>query len=544
MYSASYALIFGLSLLCLFEFEQVEAQEGMGGMGGRRCPTDGNDRPQRPRFQSIDGTGNNPRDWGAAETELRRDVQPSSAYAQDSFVQINSRINPRIISNIVADQTVSHLPNAKGASSLLFQWGQFLDHDISITHHSSDSGTAAIVVPEDDLDMANGTTIPFTRSTFSDEQNTGARQHPNSITSFIDASNVYGSTAEVAALLRTFSGGKLKTSAGDLLPFKPESSTMFLAGDERVNEQFGLTTMHTLFVREHNWWTDTLAAREPTWNDERLYQEARRMVGAEMQAITYNEFLPMLMGPSFSSDLGDYCYDPDLNPAISTEFSTAAFRIGHTMLPNNLHVLYENGTQVVDGGFPLADIFFTPDKVVEFGIDSILRGLGGSVAQEIDNMLTDNIRNMLFAIPGHNFGLDLAALNIQRGRDHGLPSFNRMRVVLGLPRATPNNHWFLPGLANKLMEAYESTNFDNVELWIGLLTEEHYQGSMVGEVAYRMILDQFQRLMNGDAYFYRGILTDTELETVDGTTLRDIILRNTDIKWMQKNVFDAAPRAF
>jgi hypothetical protein len=301
-----------------------------------------------------------------------------------------------------------------------------------------------------------------------------------------------------------------------------------------------LTSMHTLFVREHNYWAERLGRDNPGWDDETIFEQARKMLGAEMQAITYNEFLPALLGNQFSMDLGPYSHDPDIDPGITNEFSTAAFRVGHTMLPNELAVLNEDGSELVPGGFALSDAFFHPDKVATFGIDSVLRGLGATDAQEIDNQIVDAVRNMLFVMPGMSFGMDLASLNIQRGRDHGLPSYNDLRVALGLDAVAYGDGGFLTSAEPLLMEVY--ADIDDIDPWVGLLSEVHYGDGMVGESIYRILLDQFSRLMHGDAFWYTGILSNEEVSEVSGTLLSDIILRNTDITWMQSNVFSTAQR--
>lgn len=332
-------------------------------------------------YRSYDGTGNNAGNLGSADTELRRMVPASIDYINDDTSGFGG-INPREISNAVFDQP-SPVTNSAGASNFLFQWGQFLDHDIDLTNTldaTIPANTQNMTAPATDPDMP-GAPIPFTRSEYSDIASTGARQQINSITAFIDGSNVYGSDETRANGLRTFSGGRMATSTGDLLPYDPADPGSFIAGDVRANEQIGLTSMHTLFVREHNWWADRLAADhagDPAWDDEMIYREARRMVGAEMQAITYNEFLPTLMGDQFTAQIGTYSYDAGIDPRIANEFSTAAYRIGHTMLPNELQVLNEDGSAAVAGGVPLAEAFFRPDKVAAYGIESILRGLAAT----------------------------------------------------------------------------------------------------------------------------------------------------------------------
>ncbi|MEK9662616.1 MAG: peroxidase family protein, partial [Alphaproteobacteria bacterium] len=312
-------------------------------------------------------------------------------------------------------------------------------------------------------------------------------------------------------------GGHMATSIGNMLPYDPNSPGMYLAGDVRANEQIGLTSMHTLFVREHNFWADRLAAVNPTWNDEQIYQEARKMVGAELQSITYNEFLPTLLGNQFSTQIGSYSYDANIDPGIANEFSTAAYRIGHTMLPNELQVLNEDGSEQVIGGVPLAEAFFRPDKVAAYGIEGILRGLAATDSQEIDNLLVDGVRNMLFVMPGMSFGLDLASLNIQRGRDHGLPTYNEMRLALGLSAVTFGDGTFLACAEPLLMDVY--ADVDDIDLWVGLLSEIHHGDGMVGETAYAIIFDQFYRLMNGDDFWCEkdGYLGSELLAEVNAT---------------------------
>lgn len=398
-------------------------------------------------FRSYDGTGNNPLDLGAAGTPLRRIVPASADYIDDDRSGFGG-VGPRLVSNAVFDQTAS-VPNAVGASNFLFQWGQFLDHDLSLSRTAASAGNASMIAPPDDPVMPNAM-IPFTRSEFTAVGGSGAREQINVLTAFIDGSNVYGSSASQVDVLRRdehgalVPGGKLATSAGDLLPLDANHPGQFLAGDERANEQIALTAMHTLFVREHNYWAERLAGENPGWDDDTIFEKARQRVGAEMQAVTYNEFLPTLLGEQFRMALGSYSHDPSIDSSIANEFSTAAFRAGHTMLPNALAVLNEDGSELVPGGVALADAFFRPDNVATFGIDAILRGLGASDAQEIDNRIVDGVRNMLFAMPGMSFGMDLPALNIQRGRDHGLPGYNELRLALGLDAVAYGGAHFCP----------------------------------------------------------------------------------------------------
>ena len=102
----------------------------------------------------------------------------------------------------------------------------------------------------------------------------------------------------------------------------------FVGGDVRVNEQPGLMAFHTLWVREHNRLCDELKAANPTWNDEELFQRARKIVGALIQVVTYEEFLP-----NIGVDIAPYtAYNPTIDAGIMNTFSAASYRFGHTMV--------------------------------------------------------------------------------------------------------------------------------------------------------------------------------------------------------------------
>lgn len=88
---------------------------------------------------------------------------------------------------------------------------------------------------------------------------------------------------------------------------------------------------------------DTLQSFNPSWDDERVYQESRRIVGAEIQQITFNEFLPILLGQEYlqrfqlkplepGSEQETHLYDSNINPSVTNEFATAAYRVGHSLI--------------------------------------------------------------------------------------------------------------------------------------------------------------------------------------------------------------------
>ncbi|MFH1301459.1 MAG: peroxidase family protein, partial [Planctomycetota bacterium] len=325
----------------------------------------------------------------------------------------------------------------------------------------------------------------------------------------------------------------LATSDGDLLPYGDDG--FFLAGDIRANENAALTSMQTIWMREHNRIATELAQHNPDLTDEELYQQARQIVAAEIQAITFNEFLPALFGSNAISQYQGY--DPSVDPSIANEFSTAAYRFGHTMLSSELLRLDENGNTADEGNLALLNAFFNPSEVENNGIDSLLRGLTVNLAQEIDNQVVDDVRNFLFGPPGAD-GFDLASLNIQRGRDHGLSDYNSTRVALGLP-AVENFSDITsdPDVAARLEQLYGTV--DNIDLWVGGLAEDHLPGSSMGVTFSMIIIDQFQRLRDGDRFWYENVFSGKALHEINNTTLADVIERNSDISGLQENVFFA-----
>ena len=493
--------------------------------------------------RAIDGSGNaDPGDTrGQAGIHLASDVAQDYA---DGLAAPSGEDRPsaRVVSNAVCAQADS-IPAAQDASDMFWLWGQFLDHDIDLTPEAEPGESFDISVPLADPyfdPTATGLEVmPFHRSTYdplTGVEGGGARRQLNVITSWIDGSNVYGSDDARAAALRVGDGsGRLATSAGDLLPFNtaalPNAPTafdpsFFLAGDIRANEQVGLTAMHTLFVREHNRVADLVRERNPHLSGDEIYEAARRYVVAEIQVITYREFLPLLLGPA---GLDPYPgFDSTVDPAIGVLFSTACYRFGHTMVSGEVLRLDESGNVIAEGNLSVRDAFFNPSLLqTEGGVEPVLRGFAGKVAQAIDPFVVDDLRNFLFGAPGAG-GLDLASLNIQRGRDHGLPGYNDCRLQLGLQART--SLAAISGddtIVGRLESVYDSPG--QVDAWIGALSEDPLPGAMVGELLAWVFRDQFTRLRDGDRHWYANVFAGETLEQLERTRLSDVIRRNSSI---------------
>ena len=495
-------------------------------------------------FRSIDGVGTNPAhpDWGSANTAFLRLAPPAYADGLDAPSGQN-RPSARLISNLVVAQP-ELIPSAIGASAMVWQWGQFLDHDLDLSPVATPEEEFDIPVPTGDPEFdptgSGQAVIPLDRTLYT--RANGVRQQINDLTAFIDASQVYGVDETRATALRALDGtGRLKTGEGSLLPFNtaglpnaPAAPQFFLAGDFRVNEQIGLMAIQTLFMREHNHWADYFKAGHSEWSDEQIYRHARAIVGAEIQAITYREFLPLLLG---RDALRPYRgYQPQVNPGIANEFATAAYRVGHTMLSPTLLRLNADGSEHADGPISLIESFFNVGEILTNGIEPILSGLTVQIGQEVDNYLVDEVRNFLFGPPGAG-GFDLASLNIQRGRDHGLPAYTQVRRALGLrPIRTFADITPDATTSANLAAAYASVN--DIDLWVGGLAEPHAPDAMVGETFRAILRDQFERLRDGDRFWYQSYLPADWVRTVEQQTLSTIIQRNAVTPWQ------IAPNAF
>lgn len=512
--------------------------------------------------RSYDGSHNNlvNPEWGSAGSHFRNFLQP--AYS-DGISEPNGqdRPNPRTVSNQVFGEEAL-VPSNMFLTDFAWTFGQFIDHDITLNDDNF-SEFIPIEIPECDSrfdPLCTGEVmIPMRRSksdTLTGTNIQNPRKHINDITHWIDGSGVYGSEKERADWLRTFEGGKLKTSEGNFLPlntfdgeFASEVDTLspfmliegdapirhFIAGDIRANEQPTLCSLHTLFVREHNRLCDELIETHPEMTDEELYQKARKMVSGIIQAITYEEWLP-----SMGIELEPYThYQPDIYPNIMNVFSAAAFRLGHSLVNEQIVRLDENGNSISFGTMNLKDAFFNPLIILdEGGVDPFFRGLGSQMQQTFDTKIVDALRNFLFGPPGAG-GLDLVSLNIGRGRERGLPDYNSIREAFGLPVKTSFDEITSnPDLAHALETVYNG-DINNIDPWAGMLSEDMMPHVAVGELVMTIMQRQFQNLRDGDRFYYESdyALTEDEKEIIKNTRLGDVIKRNSDVEYMQENVF-------
>jgi peroxidase len=603
-------------------------------------------------WRSLDGSRNNLAhpDWGKAGTAYLRVGEPNYA---DGIRGMAAGPPSRYISNRVFNDVGQNVFAENGISQWGWIWGQFLDHTFGLRdERPGESGP----IPFDAADPLERFTddlgaIAFARTPAALGTNVDTpREQTNTVSSYIDAFAVYGGTARRLEWLRDgpVNGTVSDNDASLLLPggYLPRASSRgdvssapamdtfgrlvgnpgraVVAGDVRANENIALTALHTLFAREHN---RIVSLLPDTLSEEDKFQIARRVVGAEQQYVTYNEFLPAL-GVHLSSYPG---YDRSVNASLANEFATVGYRV-HSMVhgeletevptghysPRQLSAFEAQGIEVEDEGgdvrlvIPLDLAFGNPDLLQRVGLEPLLKGFATERQYKNDEQIDDALRSILFQIPKPEArepsacGLpvvnpdcfrkvqDLGAIDVERGRDHGMPSYNELREAYGLaPKASyaaitgestesfPDDRSIddndpiddpdildfttladddgdivRPGgeeaeedvaaatrrttLAARLRGVYGDGNVDEVDAFVGMLSEPHVPGTQFGELQLAIWTQQFEALRDGDRFFYLNDPVLAAIRHLYGIdyrqTLAAIIDTNTGIR-SQPDVF-------
>jgi len=540
------------------------------------------------KFRTMDGTCNsltNPL-RGSKNSPYLRLLPP--AYGDGVFLPrgvspphnhnhgyLSSLPSPRVISDTIMGEGDQNETESKTNTHMLMQWGQFIDHDIISTSKSAFDccnpeikelcRCFPIEISSNDSFFAefSRTCLDFTRSDVHCRDGQAWGEQFNKQTAFIDASAVYGCHQELADKLRGPKQGGRLVSNSQLPNFLPsnfdvkmrradtDKPTDFVAGDDRVETQASLTSVQNLFFIEHNRIASHLFSAlkgklDEVALDERVYQETRRLVAAEMQHITYTEFLPAVLG---EAQMGSHqlnhepCeFRDSVDPGILNSFATAAYRFGHSIVQSvfrGVNQPWRLGKFYGDSRFAFKDN--------GHGFVNELEGLSQQPCQQADLHMSNQLSRQLFcnnqSAPGS--GHDLVSTNIQRGRDHGIPGYSKVREKCGLspipslqerPSEINEENWA------KVNEVYEKV--EDVDLYVGGLSESPVEGGMVGPTFACIIGNQFKALMDGDRFFYRHSsgpeirpLTGAMLDQIKQRRLSDIICENTDIATITDNVF-------
>ncbi|XP_069947342.1 peroxidase isoform X1 [Cherax quadricarinatus] len=500
-------------------------------------------------YRRIDGACNNLENpiLGQARTTFQRLLPPqySDGLSRPRMSRTGANLpSARLVSTSIS--TDMDRPNLEFTLSIM-QMGQFIDHDLThtpINRLSNDSGIQCcsnndrdfvdsafrhpacfpIEVPANDP-FFGGTgrrCMNFVRSLLAPRNtpcNLGYAEQMNQLTHVLDASNIYGSSVSEEQQLRAFRGGLLRVQENDLLPADlqvmecetiREGLPCFMAGDNRVNEQVVLSIIHTVWVRIHNRIARELARINPHWSDETLYQETRRIVAAIYQHIIYNEWLPIVIGKDYMVANGllplrrgySRDYNSGLDPTILNEFSTVAFRFGHTLVQGMIQLVGKKGQSA--GALQLHQNFNNPRQVYTPGrLDQFLRGLATQPIQMFDRFVTSELTNRLFETREVPRGMDLIALNTQRGRDHGIAAYNDLREACGLPRARTFED-LLDVLPVEVVQTFSRLYavVDDIDPFVAGISERPAPGALLGPTFRCIVGDQFSRLKRGDRFFY------------------------------------------
>ncbi|XP_069766439.1 eosinophil peroxidase-like isoform X2 [Narcine bancroftii] len=503
----------------------------------------------------------------------------------------------REVSNKILKVSNKDVISDKYFSHMFMQWGQWIDHDMSLSPVSGSLETfndgincertcvqrnpcfPIKIPPGDPRITQNETCMPFFRSApacgtgesaslFGD---VNPRQQINSLTSFIDVNEVYGSTDCLANKLRNLTNElgllavnqEYSDNGREYLPFitisrnlcgvlreacaaHPKATPCFIGGDVRVNEQLGLLSIHTIFLREHNRIARELKRLNPHWSGDTIYHETRKILGAFQQIINTRDYIPKVIGDEASQEyLPSYNgYDASVNPSIASVFSTAAFRFGHLSIQPTLFRLDENFKEHPQfKNLPLHLTFFSPWRMIrEGGVDPLIRGLFGHPAKlhTQDKLMVDELRDNLFKLTAH-VSLDLGSLNIQRSRDHGLQGYTAWRRFCGLsePKTLLELTKVIKNmdLARKLIELYKEPA--NIDVWVGAISEPFLEGAKVGPLLACIIGKQFRNLRDGDRFWWEndGVFTSTQRMALYEITMSRIICDNTGIKMISPDAF-------
>ncbi|MCS3743702.1 peroxidase family protein, partial [Rhizobium sp. BK661] len=379
----------------------------------------------------------------------------------------------------------------------------------------------------------------------------------------------------------------------------------YVVGDGRGNENFALTSIHTIWARNHNYHVELLEQSGFQGTAEELFQAAKMVNEAEYQRVVFTEFADMLIGGiRGDGDHGFEEYNPNATAAISHEFAAAVYRVGHSLIGQTMTVIGPDGEprQVAlydaflnpsnDPGVfkgPLPPGYVPQPGYGQLGVNSILGGIVTQSAEEVDFNIVDAVRNDLVRI-----NADLFSFNVARAWDVGLGTLNQVRMDLaastdpyvrealgyagnlsaytswedfqarnGLSDIVINQ--FRQAYPDLVLQAGDIASFqainpdiqvaiqadgtglvkgiDRVDLWVGGLAEKHINGGMVGQTFWVVLQEQFDRLQEADRFYYLNRFDNFDFyeDFIDGQEFADIVARNTGLTSLSESIFETEP---
>jgi NAD(P)H-flavin reductase len=472
---------------------------------------------------SLDGSGNN------VDNPQQGAIQSPFMGTFDWNSNITNQAAARRISNELFAKYRTKT-NPKGLSMFHIHLGHFLALDLSkIVVNATDAISFETICSGTPICVNES--IPFFRARHQISQ--GHRRVLNFQTSFLDCSHIYGTSIEQNQQLRTMQGGFLRVGEGNLPPIHVSGNatgagrnrTRFLLGDDRGNETPILQAFYTLFVREHNRKARELFTVNPNRSDEELFQEARKWVIAIWQKMVYDEFLPLLLGEPVPSFVG---YNATCDASVTNLFGAAAFRYGHSQVGSSIYRAEADGSEFSGGSLLLRDVYFDISPLQEDGIDPILMGLVYQDGYQVDGSFVNDLRE--FAVPAPH---DLPAINILRGRDLGLLTYNDARRHYSLPPIRSFDAFMDPIARQVLPTLYVSV--EDVDVFVGGILES--SDHVLGELFHAIIKEQFLRTRNCDRYWYQnpGQFPSDEVVRIQSMTFAKLVELNTGIRHYPPN---------
>ncbi|CAM9805533.1 unnamed protein product [Lampetra fluviatilis] len=510
------------------------------------------------QVQRYDGWYNNLANihWGSTGSKLLR-LAPAS-FADGVYQMWDNPTVPnarRLSSGVMRGE--SGLPSALNRTVLAVFFGQHIVDEIVDTRQvGCPAEFLNIPIPWNDTAFSNSPyhVLPFQRSQW--DKSTGSapnnpRMPVNKVTSWLDGSAIYGCSRSWCHALRTFDRGMLKSSENGSLPavsdrslrligapspsYKAGSSghsNLYEFGNSRGNESPFLKAIGTVWLRYHNHLAEKMRQENPEMSDKELFINARKWVVGVYQNIVLYEWLPAMLGKNTAEYKG---YKPQVNPSISVEFQAAAMRFGHTMVPPGVYKRddscnfkpsdpkSEYNASRMCNNYWTKEVFRSGHEVDEFVL-----GMASQIAEQEDHVIVEDLLDSMYG-PMKASRLDLMAINIQRGRDHGLPSYVKMRKAMNLDPITkwedinPTLSQRNPEVIERLKQLYNG-DISRLELWPGGLLE--CQGGP-GPLFSRILVDQFERIRDGDRFWFEntnnGMFTKSDVDAVRRTKFSSVL---------------------
>jgi hypothetical protein len=512
--------------------------------------------PMQARYlteRTADGTHNdldNPA-MGMAGSRFGRNVPIEYTYPEPEPTILSP--NPRTVSLELL--TREHFQPATTLSMLAAAWVQFMVRDW-FSHGKSPKENPWLIQlrdddpwPEHPMKILRVPADP-TRPPSSNLPPT----HVNTETHWWDASQIYGSSKELEAMRRSGQDGKLIIGSNGLLqlPSDPNLNPALVPG-----WWLGLEMMMTVFTLEHNAICDRLRAEYPTWSDDDIFERARIINAALTAKIHTVEWTPAiishptsqyalranwwglemeqlnrLFGRLSSSEVISGIPGSETDhygvPYCLTEEFTIVYRM-HPLIPD-------------DYSFRSAD----DDRVI---VNHTFREIAGPHAEEVLQQvsMTDAFYSFGTSYPGaiilnnyprflqhferpDGYFMDLAATDILRARELGVPRYNQFRKLLHLPPA--NSFEELtddPALAEKIRRVYNN-DIDRVDAIVGMFAEKRPQGFAFSETAFRIFILMASRRLNSDRFFTKDftpeVYTQAGMDWIRDNTMSTVLLRH------------------